>query len=169
MEKTHEPKRPKGWMRALYRFPLKFYHVGLGVLMGGRFIHLIHTGRESGLRREVVLEVVEHVDRDDIYYLASGWGKGSDWYRNILKNPRIEAQVGRRKFRGRASPVEPDQAADVFSRYGQRHPRALQTLARGMGYRIEAIDEDYRALGLVTPVVAISVENELIRELPLMI
>ena len=160
MEKAHEPKRPSGWTRALYRLPLKLYHIGLGLLMGGRFIYLIHTGRESGLRREVVLEVVEHVDRDDIYYLASGWGKDSDWYRNILKTPQIEAQVGGRKFRGRASPVQPEQAAEVFSSYGNRHPRALQALARGMGYRIEASDTDYRALGLVTPVVAINVEGE---------
>jgi deazaflavin-dependent oxidoreductase (nitroreductase family) len=160
MKKTHEPKRPKGWTRTLYRLPLTLYHIGLGSLMGGRLIHLIHTGRKSGVEREVVLEVVEHVDQEDLYYLASGWGKASDWYRNILMTPRVEAQVAGRKFRGRASPVSPEQAAEVFSRYGQRHPRALQTLARGMGYRIEATDEDYRALGLVTPVVAVHVAHK---------
>jgi deazaflavin-dependent oxidoreductase (nitroreductase family) len=166
MKITHEPKRLKGWTRALYRLPLKLYHVGLGSLMGGRFLHLIHTGRVSGLRREVVLEVVEHVEGEDLYYLASGWGHSSDWYRNILKTPRVEAQVGRRTFRGRADPVKPEQAAELFSRYGQRHPRALQTLARGMGYRIEARDSDYRALGREIPVVVVYVEDELTHRLP---
>ena len=161
MEKTHEPRPPTGWRRALYRLPVMFYRLGLGTLLGGRFIHLIHTGRKSGLRREVVLEVVEHVAGDDIYYLASGWGESSDWYRNILKNPQIDGQVGGRAFRGHASPVQPEHAAEVFSRYGQRHPRALKTLARGMGYRIEANDQDYRALGRAIPVVAIDVEAEL--------
>lgn len=160
MEKTHEPRRPKGWTRTLYRLPLTLYHLGLGPLLGGRFIHLIHTGRVSGVQREVVLEVVEYVDLEDLYYLASGWGKASDWYRNILKTPQVEAQVAGRKFRGQASPVTPEQAAEVFSRYGQRHPRALRTLARGMGYRIDADDESYRSLGRVVPVVQIRVEKE---------
>ncbi|TFH38094.1 MAG: nitroreductase family deazaflavin-dependent oxidoreductase [Anaerolineales bacterium] len=159
MEKTHEPKRPRGWARVFYRLPLKLYSFGLGSLLGERFIHLVHTGRVSGLRREVVLEVVEHVHAGDIYYVASGWGARSDWYLNILKDPKVAAQVGSRKFCAQAEPVAPALAAEVFSRYGQRHPRTLQTLARGMGYRIRPGDESYRALGRVIPVVGIRVER----------
>ena len=157
MEQTHVPKRPKGWRRSLYRLPLKLYHLGLGRLMGDRFIHLIHMGRISGVAREVVLEVVEHAHAEDVYYLASGWGTRSDWYRNILKTGQVKAQVGGRKFTGQASPAQAELAAEVFSRYGQRHPRALQTLARGMGYQIEPDHESYRALGRVIPVVGIRV------------
>jgi deazaflavin-dependent oxidoreductase (nitroreductase family) len=159
MEKTHEPKRPTGLTRAFYRLPIKLYHAGLGAFLGGRFIHLIHTGRKSGLRREVVLEVVEHVEEGDLYYLASGWGNRSDWYRNVLHTPQVEAQVGKRKFTGRMQAVQPDQAAEVFFHYGQRHPRALQTLARGMGYRIVPEADAYRALGRVIPVVCLHVEK----------
>jgi deazaflavin-dependent oxidoreductase (nitroreductase family) len=161
MEKISEPRQPSGFNRMLYRMPLMIYRLGLGPWMGERFIHLVHTGRKSGKLREVVLEVVEYKQEEDTYYLASGWGERSDWYRNILKTPQVEAQVGQRRFRGRAEKVTLDQAAELFSRYGRRHPRALKTLARVMGYRIDASDESYRSLGRAVPVVGVHVEEGL--------
>ena len=160
MQKLSEPRRPEGLTRFLYRLPLGLYRIGLGALMGGRFMHLIHTGRKSGRRREAVIEVVEFDHSADVYYLASGWGDRSDWYRNILSTPEVEAQVGRRKFSGRAAKMDACVAAELFSRYGERHPRALQALARVMGYRIDADDAEYRSLGRVVPVVAIHVDGE---------
>jgi deazaflavin-dependent oxidoreductase (nitroreductase family) len=160
MEKIGEPKRPTGLSRFLYRMPIALYRMGLGALMGGRFIHLIHIGRKSGLKRETVIEVVEYDAREDVYYLASGWGEGSDWYRNVLTTPEVNAQVGGRRFHGSAEKIDKEAAAELLSRYGKRHPRPLQTLARVMGYRIEPNDTDYRALGSEIPVVAIHVEDE---------
>jgi deazaflavin-dependent oxidoreductase (nitroreductase family) len=166
MKKIGEPKRPQGIIRLLYRLPLSLYRLGLGVLMGGRFIHLIHIGRKSGLRREAVIEVIESDSKADVYYLASAWGDRSDWYLNILLTAEVEAQVGGRRFYGRAEKIHRGDAAEVFSGYGRRHPRTLQTLARVMGYQIEAKDEDYRALGDVIPVVAIQVEDEIAKDRP---
>lgn len=164
MEKIREPKPPKGLVRWIYRLPLLFYRAGLNAWMGDRFIHLVHIGRVSGLRRETVIEVVEHDRELDIYYLACGWGSGSDWYRNILKTPDVEATVGKRKFHGRAESMQADFASALFCRYGQLHPQTLQTLARIMGYRIEATDSDYRALGHAIPVIAIQVKEELMQD-----
>jgi deazaflavin-dependent oxidoreductase (nitroreductase family) len=160
MEKIGEPKRPVGFSRLLYRMPIVFYQLGLGGLMGGRFMYLIHVGRKSGLRRKAVIEVVEYDEVEDVYFLASGWGEGSDWYRNVLTTPEVEAQVGGRRFRGCAEKIDKEGAAELFSRYGKRHPRTLQTLARVMGYSIEANDTEYRALGREIPVVAIHVERD---------
>lgn len=160
MEKIREPKRPQGLIRWFYRFPLIFFRLGIGRWMGGRFMHLIHTGRVSGLRREAVVEVVEYEAEGDIYYLASGWGERSDWFRNIQKTPEVEAQVGVRKFLGNATVVNSEKAGEIFTYYGQRHPGALQALARVMGYRIDANEESYRALGAEIPVVQIKVNKE---------
>jgi deazaflavin-dependent oxidoreductase (nitroreductase family) len=143
----------------MYRLPIGLYRAGLGAVMGDRFLHLTHTGRKTGLLREAVIEVVVFDPQADIYYLASGWGKQSDWYQNILATPSIVAQVGRRKFNGRAVPETAEKGADLFAHYGERHPRALQTLARVMGYRIDATEDEYRALGREVPVVAVHVHT----------
>jgi deazaflavin-dependent oxidoreductase (nitroreductase family) len=135
--------------------------MGLGALMGSRFIHLVHIGRNSGLRRETVIEVVDHEPDGDVYYLVSAWGKRADWYLNIEKTPQVNAQVGRHNFIGRAELVSQDQAVEVILRYGCRHPRTLQMLARTMGYRIATDEESYRALGRELLMVAIHVEKEL--------
>ena len=160
MEKIGEPKRPAGFSRLLYRMPIVFYQLGLGSLMGGRCIHLVHIGRKSGLKREAVIEVVVYNEMEDVYFLASGWGEGSDWYRNVLKTPEVEAQVGGHRFRGHAEKIDVEAAAELFSRYGKRRPRTLQSLARVMGYCIEANETEYRALGREIPVIAIHVESE---------
>jgi deazaflavin-dependent oxidoreductase (nitroreductase family) len=161
IERINEPAPPSGFGKAFYRFPLVVYRLGLGSIMGGRFIYLIHTGRVSGQRREVVLEVVDHEPTDDRYFVVAAWGERADWYRNILKTPAVEAQVGRHKFIGQANPIPEAEAEGVFLRYGRRHPRALKAFARIMGYRIEMRDEAYQALGREIPVVSIQVESEL--------
>jgi deazaflavin-dependent oxidoreductase (nitroreductase family) len=135
--------------------------MGLGSWMGGRFIRLIHIGRVSELRRETVIEVVDHDPESDVYYLVSAWGDRADWYRNVLKTPQVEAQVGKRAFIGRAGSVSRAQTIEVILHYGRRHPHTLQTLARTMGYRIETNDESYRSLGGELLMVAIHVEEEL--------
>lgn len=160
MQKIGQPSRPSGITRWFYRLPIVLYRLGMARLMGERFMYLAHTGRRTGLRRETVIEVVEHDDAKDIYFVASGWGVRSDWYRNVLATPHVEAQVGGRQFQGEVAQVEKTAAGEVFSRYGERHPRALKALAQVMGYRIEATDDDYRALGREIPVLAIRVEAD---------
>jgi deazaflavin-dependent oxidoreductase (nitroreductase family) len=60
----------------------------MGWMLGGRFLMLTHTGRKSGKRRHVVVEVVDHAKTTDTYYIASGWGEKSDWSQNIQKPQR---------------------------------------------------------------------------------
>ena len=86
--------------RWFYRLPIVLYRLGMARLMGNRFIYLAHTGRRTGLRRETVIEVVEHDDAKDIYFVASGWGVRSDWYRNVLATPQVEAHVGNGSLAG---------------------------------------------------------------------
>jgi hypothetical protein len=55
--KLSQPPRTR-LQRALARAPIWFYRLGLGGLLGHRFVLLTHTGRNSGRPRQVVLEVV---------------------------------------------------------------------------------------------------------------
>ena len=60
---TRQPKLPSGFSRLMFRLPIYLYKVGLGGLLGGRFLLLNHVGRKSGQPRQAVVEVVRHVVR----------------------------------------------------------------------------------------------------------
>jgi deazaflavin-dependent oxidoreductase (nitroreductase family) len=152
-EKIKDVKPPRGLARLAFRLPIYLYRLGLGGLLGTRFLMLTHTGRKSGLERKVVLEVV-HYDRETTTFtVAAGFGTGSDWYQNIQANPRVTVQCGRRHWPMVARFLTPEEAGDELLNYASRYPRALQELARFMGYRLDGTQEDIRALGQMLPMV----------------
>jgi deazaflavin-dependent oxidoreductase (nitroreductase family) len=131
------------------------YRVGLGWLLGDRFLMLTHVGRKSGLPRQVVLEVVKH-DRDtDVYYVAVGFGERTDWYRNILKKPEVIVNAGRRRWAARAERLPPGEAEMILLDYAHRHPLAIRELARVLGYRVDGTPADYAKLGRSIPIIAL--------------
>lgn len=138
---------PSGLTRLFYRAPILFYRVGLGFILGDRFLLLTHTGRKSGLPRKVVLEVVQHDKDRGSYYIAAGFGPRSDWYQNLLKTPAAEIHVGRRRMAVQAKPCEASEARQVLGAYAAEHPRAAKNLAGLMGYQTDGSVEDFAALG----------------------
>ena len=91
---------PSKLLRMFYRFPIYLYRIGLGRLMGKRFIHIQHTGRKSELPRHSVVEVAGYDPKEDAYYIAAAYGEKADWFRNMMKTPQVKAQVGGRHFDG---------------------------------------------------------------------
>ncbi len=47
-------------LRLAFRPPIYLYAFGLGKVLGHRFLLFVHRGRNSGLLRETVLEVVRY-------------------------------------------------------------------------------------------------------------
>jgi len=72
-------------------FMVPIFRLGLGPFMGNPFSGYImvikNTGRKSGKTRYSPVNYC--VYQGDLYCLA-GFGKVSDWYKNILVNPNIE-------------------------------------------------------------------------------
>lgn len=155
-EKVGQPPPPRGLLRLALRLPVWIYRLHLGWLLGQRFLLLTHTGRVSGKLHQTVLEVVRYDPARQMVYVASGWGEQSDWLRNLMKNPRAQVQLGRQRMDVRARRLAADEAAQEILDYGRRNPRALSALARFMGYRLEADEEDYRAFGRLVPMVELS-------------
>ena len=57
-------------------------------MVGERFLLLTHTGRNSGVPRQTILEVLQHETASDAYYVLSGWGErpiGCAMWRRRLK------------------------------------------------------------------------------------
>lgn len=74
------------------RFMLLLWRLGLGswgnpTRWGGQIMVLTHTGRRSGQRRRTP---VNYALLDGDVYCTAGFGRISDWYRNLLADPRVE-------------------------------------------------------------------------------
>lgn len=123
---------PRGFTRLAFRFPILLYHARLGWLLGDRFLLLEHTGRKSGRKREVVVEVVRYDKSTGTYIVASGWGENSDWYRNVMKTPVVCIQSGSHRVQARAVRLSPREAELELRDYARRHPKAFRSLARFM-------------------------------------
>ena len=146
-EQVGKAEPPKGFSRLIWRAPIWIYRLGLGGLIKSRMLLLHHTGRSSGLPRENVLEIVDYDAQHQTYYVAAGFGKKSDWYRNILKQPQVEIVVGRRELPVTAVPLSPDESGQALVAYAQRNPKAAKSLMHICGYKVDGSDEDYFILG----------------------
>jgi hypothetical protein len=63
-----------------FRLPILLYRLGLGPIVGRRFMILTTTGRKSGLPRHHAIEFHSFEGRK---YVFSAWGDKADWYRNL--------------------------------------------------------------------------------------
>ena len=141
---------PAGLTRFLFRIPIHLYRLRLGWLFGSRLLLLNHIGRVSGKPRQTILEVAEH--DGDSYVVASGWGPTAAWYRNIVHTPDVTIQVGTRTIPVTAIPLDKDEGAQVFVRYGSRHRTAAKhVLPRVLGFSVDGSDADFRAVGQQLP------------------
>jgi deazaflavin-dependent oxidoreductase (nitroreductase family) len=154
-----EPQPPSGLSRLVFRLPILIYRANLGWMLGKRFLLLNHAGRKSGLQRKAVLEVVKHDADGEVYYIASGYGEKSDWYRNVMENPTVTFKVGKNLYHAKAERLPSEDAQEIILEYGRRHPSTLKGLARFMGYQIEATEQDYRALGRNLPIIALHYQS----------
>ena len=141
---------PAGLTRFLFRIPIHLYRLRLGWLFGSRLLLLNHIGRVSGKPRQTILEVAEHDGHS--YVVASGWGPTAAWYRNIVHTPDVTIQVGTRTIPVTAMPLDKEEGAQVFVRYGSRHRTvAKYVLPRVLGFCVDGSDADFRAVGQQLP------------------
>ena len=130
--------------RPLMRAPIWIYKARAGAALGPRLLMLEHVGRKSGVRRYVVLEVVDHPTADR-YVVASGFGDKAQWFRNIRVNPQVRVYTGSRAPVSATARIMTQQEADrALGAYISRHPRAWEgfrpVLEHTLGSPISASD-----------------------------
>jgi deazaflavin-dependent oxidoreductase (nitroreductase family) len=115
-------------IRWFVRAPVWLYRSRLGFMFGTRLVMLETVGRTSGLRRYVVLEVVDH-PAPSRYVVVSGFGDRAQWLRNIQANPQVRVYFGSR-HPAVATAHRLDAAASTASlgRYANTHPRSWAKL-----------------------------------------
>ncbi|MGQ4379003.1 nitroreductase family deazaflavin-dependent oxidoreductase [Streptomyces sp. SAS_267] len=135
------------------RLPILLFRMGLGPAFGGRLLLLHHTGRATGLDRRVVLEVVAYEPNAGSWIVASGFGTRSDWYRNLLAEPKTVIQFGNRHHAVTAHFLTADDGADIMARYGGRHPRTARRLCAFMKLPSDGSEASFRDAGRAIPFV----------------
>lgn len=122
-------------LKAFYRVPPLLYRLGLGRWIGRRLLVLTTTGRKSGLPRTCGLNYA--VD-GDVVYVVSGYGATTDWYRNLVADPRVRVRIGPRSWKATAGTAEGDERRRAVallkeSASHQGPPRALRPLIARLG------------------------------------
>jgi deazaflavin-dependent oxidoreductase (nitroreductase family) len=70
---------------------------------GSKMLALTTWGRKSSLPRHTILSYLL-VDGKEV--VASGWGARSDWVKNILVNPDVTLQIGRKVYSAKARHIQ---------------------------------------------------------------
>jgi deazaflavin-dependent oxidoreductase (nitroreductase family) len=121
-------------LRLAFRLPIYLYRLDLGWLLGHRLLLLGHRGRESGLLRETVLEVLLHDPATRESVVLSAWGEKADWYRNVGSSPALEVRTGGQRYVPKQRFLAPEENHAVLVDYARRHSLAFQIFARVIGY-----------------------------------
>lgn len=158
---SQKTQPPRGFKRLLWRAPIWFYRLGLGGLLGGKFLLLNHTGRKSGQPRQAVLEIDDYDSVTNTYLVASGFGRKADWYRNILKTPEVSIQVGRKRMKAVAEPLSADASGEAMVQYARKNPKAARNLTKLLGHELSGTEEEYRMIAQAhIPFVKLRVSGE---------
>lgn len=84
------PRPTNPVMKALLKGPILAWRLGLGFLVGRNLMIVTTTGRQSGQPRRTALGFYAQHGRKYVFTLR---GPGTDWYRNILADPRVTLQT----------------------------------------------------------------------------
>lgn len=145
---------PKGCLLLGFRLPVWLYRFRMGWLMGKRMIYFEHIGRTSGIKRRSIVEIIRHDQEDDVYFVVSGYGEKADWFRNIMKTPKVFAQVGGRRFQADVERLSLERALEEFQDYARRNPKNLKYLGKLIGIKIEGTEKEIDQLSRILPVIA---------------
>ena len=110
------------WMRSkLARWPLILYKLRLGALISRKLMVLTTVGRATGRNRSIPLWY--YVEEDTIFCF-SGWGRGSDWAKNLAVNPQVRITIGRTNLMAEGSIVESsDTQTRILQSFQQKYGR----------------------------------------------
>lgn len=118
---------------------------------------LEHVGRTTGSRYRTVLEVIGYDRSTGEAVVVSGWGRTSDWYRNVEVAGHATVTVGRKTVKADARVLGDEDAVRMIADYERRNrwirPVIRRVLGNLAGFRYDGTDDSRLALVHQLPVV----------------
>ena len=146
------------WLKRLLSAPNALYAWGFGRVFGHRFLQLTHTGRKSGTKYRVVLEVVKYDRTTGEAIVMSGLGRHSGWFRNVTSGAPVWVDFGHGPVSADHRVLDTDEAAEVVHGYERRMrivwPVVRAVLGKLAGFAYTDTDSDRRRLVQVLPLAA---------------
>ncbi len=154
------PPKPTGLRKWVYALPRHLYALHLGWLFDHKFLLLTHRGRKTGLIRRTVIAVMLYDRRKQESMVLAGYGKDSDWYRNLQAHPALEIQTGFCRYRPTQRFLTEEEVYALLARFAHRIRFALRVASYTA---FDGSEQQLRALAKVIGGVAFSPQAEVPR------
>jgi deazaflavin-dependent oxidoreductase (nitroreductase family) len=128
--------------RLLFRALERLYDLGLGRLVGHRFLRLTHRGRHSGRLYHTVLEVISYEPTTRESVVLSGWGQRADWYRNIRATPALEVLTAGQRYRPVQRFLNGRELYAHLQSYAKHNRWMRRVLTRTLGLMLDGSEAD---------------------------
>ncbi len=151
---SHFRSSPRGLLRLALRLPIWLYRLGLGGLLGHRFLLLTHRGRKTGRPRTTMLEVVHYDPATHESVVAAAWAGRADWYRNVQASPALRVQTAGVRYTPAQRFLTPDEVYATLRAYERAHPLAARAIGPLLGIPFGRPDAELRAVAAALPMVA---------------
>ncbi len=129
--------KPPAFMLPFMKMPLILYGMGLGRLLGRRFMLITHVGRRSGKVYRSVLAVLRFDEQTHEILAVSPWTT-SNWYRNIQATPALEIETAGIRYAPSQRSLSPEEIAAGFIEFRRQHPIFSRMVARIPGWKIDS-------------------------------
>jgi deazaflavin-dependent oxidoreductase (nitroreductase family) len=133
------------FMIPVFKMPLMLYRLGLGWLMGKRFVQITHVGRRSGKVYRSILAVLKFDQRTKEIYAVSAW-KGSDWYSNIQARPALLVETGFVRYEPAQRTLSPEEIYATFMEFRRQHPIFGRMVCRIPGWNWNSTEAEFMEL-----------------------
>ncbi len=145
-------QKAPAFMIPFMKMPLILYRLGLGWMLGKRFMRLTHVGRKSGKVYHTVLAALCFDEHTREIFAVSPWSE-SNWYRNIQAAPALEVETAGRSGPGdirhgciRYIPTQrsltTEEIAKAFIAFRNRYPVFSRIVASIPGWKIDSTYEE---------------------------
>jgi len=139
-------RRPSRAQRLWFRLPAWLYRLGLGRLLGHRFLLLEHRGRRTGRLHRTPLEVVRYDPARREATVISAWGEAADWYRNLRAAPPVAVHLAGDRYVPEARLLDDAERLELLRWVRRHHPIEARLARPILGWSLDGSEAELAEL-----------------------